>query len=217
MSDAAERPDSEPTDPDAWATACEEDLADQRARHRERYGPPPVGSAAEELRRLADALSRKVNEVAGPLATSVGGYAAQNLTEQLVQRARQAFEPVAERHPQVLDHLAAAGQELLSAYRAVVTEHERDWTTGRTSGVPRTRGTEDGGAGGAGEPSASGEPAEDTPAAASPTTDRGSTSPRDGSDSGDGGPRGGSGDSSGPGAGEGREDGGPASEHIELD
>ena len=40
-------------DADAWAKACAEDLAEEKARRRAQHGPPP-GSAAEELRRLVD-------------------------------------------------------------------------------------------------------------------------------------------------------------------
>ncbi|HEX5565514.1 MAG TPA: DUF5304 family protein [Streptomyces sp.] len=138
MSDATEpRADA---DPDAWATACEEDLAAERARRRERYGTPP-GSAAEELRRLADAVAGKLADLGAPLPP-----AARNAAQQFVAQARAAVEPVVERNPRVFDHLAAAGGELLAAYRAVVEGQEQRWTrrdTGRDGG---DRGAEDHGA-----------------------------------------------------------------------
>ncbi|KAF4406489.1 MULTISPECIES: DUF5304 domain-containing protein [Streptomyces] len=134
MSDPTERPAADragapaATDADAWATACAEDLAAERARRRERYGVPP-GSAAEELRRLAGAVTDKLASLQGPLA----GMAAQGAVQQFVNRARAAVEPVVERNPDVFDHLAAAGSELLAAYRSAVESRERDWTRGANS------------------------------------------------------------------------------------
>ncbi|GAA2412609.1 carbon catabolit repression protein [Streptomyces glaucosporus] len=119
MSDATERPAD--ADPDAWAAACEEDLAAERERRRERYGTPP-GSAAEELRRLAEAVAGKLAELGGP--------AARGVFHQVVSQARAVVEPVVERNPKVFDHLAAAGGELLAAYRAAVEDQERRWTRG---------------------------------------------------------------------------------------
>ncbi|WP_432107594.1 DUF5304 domain-containing protein [Streptomyces sp. AA1529] len=128
MSDEAERPDA--PDPDAWATACEEDLTAEKARRRARYGPPPT-SAAEELRRLADAVTEKVAEFGKPLAGTVGSAAAQGVAQQLFKQAKATFEPVVERNPQLFDHLAAAGGELLGAYRSMVQESERRWSEPR--------------------------------------------------------------------------------------
>lgn len=128
MSDEAERPDA--PDPDAWATACEEDLTAEKARRRARYGPPPT-SAAEELRRLADAVTEKVAEFGKPLAGTVGSAAAQGVAQQLFKQAKATFEPVVERNPQLFDHLAAAGGELLAAYRSMVQESERRWSEPR--------------------------------------------------------------------------------------
>ncbi|MFJ2743954.1 DUF5304 domain-containing protein [Streptomyces sp. NPDC087440] len=127
MSEATDRPDesgaSHAYDDDAWATACEEDLAAEKARRRAQYGPQP-GSAAEELRRLMDAVADKVSSLQSPLF----GMAAQSVASQFVQQAKAVVEPVVERNPQVFDHLAAAGNELLAAYRSVVAGHEQRWT-----------------------------------------------------------------------------------------
>ncbi|GHH34631.1 DUF5304 domain-containing protein [Streptomyces candidus] len=140
MSEATERPDdpraydseghasrahdaSEAYDADAWATACEEDLAAEKARRRAQHGSG-TGSAAEELRRLMDAVADKVSGLQSPLL----GAAAQGVAQQFVQQAKAVVEPVVERNPQVFDHLAAAGNELLAAYRSAVAGHEQRWT-----------------------------------------------------------------------------------------
>ncbi|WP_351228303.1 DUF5304 domain-containing protein [Streptomyces sp. NPDC002133] len=132
MSDATERP---AVDADAWAEACAEDLEAERARRRERYGPQP-GSAAEELRRLMDAVADKMSSLQNPLF----GMAAQGTVQQLISQAKAAVEPVIERNPQVFDHLAAAGNELLAAYRSAVEGQERRWTRGE----PTAREARDG-------------------------------------------------------------------------
>jgi hypothetical protein len=61
------------------------------------------------------------------------------MVNQVVQQAKAAVEPVIERNPDVFDHLAAAGSELLAAYRSAVEAQERRWTT-RERG-PRDEGT----------------------------------------------------------------------------
>ncbi|MFI9587280.1 DUF5304 domain-containing protein [Streptomyces sp. NPDC052236] len=122
MSDATERPD---VDADAWAKACAEDLEAEKARRREQYGTPP-GSAGEELRKLLDAVADKVTS----FQSSLPGMAAQSAVQQLVNQAKSAVEPVIERNPAIFDHLAAAGGELLAAYRSAVEGHERRWTQG---------------------------------------------------------------------------------------
>lgn len=117
------------TDDDAWATACAEDLAAEKARRRAEQGPPP-GSAAEELRRLVDTVADKLSGLQSPLLGAVAGPAAQQVVRQVVQQAKAAVEPVIERNPEVFDHLAAAGNELLAAYRSAVQAQEHRWTTG---------------------------------------------------------------------------------------
>jgi hypothetical protein len=116
------------TDADAWATACAEDLAAEKARRRADYGPPP-GSAAEELRKLVDTVADKLSGLQSPLFGAVAGPAAQQVVKQVVQQAKAAVEPVIDRNPDVFDHLAAAGNELLAAYRSAVEAQERRWTT----------------------------------------------------------------------------------------
>jgi hypothetical protein len=111
MSDAAE--------PDAWAVACEEDLAAERERHERLYGPPRV-DAGEELRRLADAVARTAGALVRPLGGPAGETAVRGAAEQLLAQARAAVRPALERNPDVLDHLTAAGGELLAAYRSAV-------------------------------------------------------------------------------------------------
>ncbi|MER6079917.1 DUF5304 domain-containing protein [Streptomyces sp. NPDC001833] len=128
--DASEAADEvRATDDDAWATACAEDLEAEKARRRAQYGPPP-GSAAEELRRLVDAVADKLSGIQTPLLGAVAGPAAQQVVRQVVQQAKNAVEPVIERNPDVFDHLAAAGSELLAAYRSAVQAQETRWTSG---------------------------------------------------------------------------------------
>ncbi|GAA2431170.1 DUF5304 domain-containing protein [Streptomyces lavendulocolor] len=135
MSDATQHPDA-----DAWAKACAEDLAGERARRRGTEGPPP-GTAAEELRKLVDAVADKVASLRTPLL----GMGAQGAVEQFVSQAKAAVEPVIERNPQVFDHLAAAGHELLAAYRSAVEGQERRWTRGPDTPPPtRGKGEDDG-------------------------------------------------------------------------
>ncbi|MER5399692.1 DUF5304 domain-containing protein [Streptomyces sp. NPDC002599] len=116
------------TDADAWSTACAEDLAAEQARRRAQHGPPP-GSAAEELRKLVDAVADKLSGLQSPLFGAVASGTAQQMVSQVVQQAKAAVEPVLERNPEVFDHLAAAGSELLAAYRSAVENQERRWTT----------------------------------------------------------------------------------------
>ncbi|MFI6941069.1 DUF5304 domain-containing protein [Streptomyces sp. NPDC050418] len=127
MSDT-ERPADQPraVDDDAWEKACAEDLAAEQARRRAQHGTPP-GSAAEELRRLVDAVSEKLSGLQTPIA----GMAAQGAVNQLINQAKSVVEPVIQRNPDVFDHLAAAGSELLAAYRSAVEGHERRWTDDR--------------------------------------------------------------------------------------
>ncbi|MEU0006364.1 DUF5304 domain-containing protein [Streptomyces sp. NPDC006314] len=117
------------TDADAWATACAEDLAAEKARRHAEYGTPP-GSAAEELKKLVDTVADKLSGLQSPLLGALAGPAAQQVVRQAVQQAKAAVEPVIERNPEVFDHLAAAGTELLAAYRSAVQAQERRWTTG---------------------------------------------------------------------------------------
>ncbi|MGY3683305.1 hypothetical protein ACVWXU_006928 [Streptomyces sp. TE33382] len=102
---------------------CAEDLKAEKARRRAEYGPQP-GSAAEELRKLVDAVADKVASFQSPLL----GVAAQGAVQQVIQQAKTAVEPVIERNPDLFDHLAAAGNELLAAYRSAVEGQEGRWT-----------------------------------------------------------------------------------------
>ncbi|MGH4027710.1 DUF5304 domain-containing protein [Actinomycetota bacterium Odt1-20B] len=123
------------TDADAWEKACAEDLAAERARRRAQHGPPP-GSAAEELRKLVDAVADKVSGLQAPLFGAVAQGAVEQTVKQVVKQAKAAVEPVIERNPDVFDHLAAAGSELLAAYRSAVEKQEGRWT--RPSDAPAT-------------------------------------------------------------------------------
>ncbi|MGI5468299.1 DUF5304 domain-containing protein [Streptomyces sp. CA-132043] len=137
MTDDTERPadHTSRTDDDAWEQACAEDLAGERARRRAEYGRQP-GSAAEELRKLAEAVGDRIAGIQLPGA--VGGMAAKGAVNHLIQQARAAVEPVVERNPEVFDHLAAAGSELLAAYRSAVEAGERRWTRDAADGRDAT-------------------------------------------------------------------------------
>ncbi|MFI5985684.1 DUF5304 domain-containing protein [Streptomyces sp. NPDC051555] len=129
MSEATDRP----ADEDAWARACAEDLAAERERRRSQGGGgSETGSPAEELFKLFEAVADKVAGLGNPLI----GTAAQGAARQFVSQAKSAVKPVIERNPEVFDHLAAAGSELLAAYRSAVEGHERRWTRDEPS--PRT-------------------------------------------------------------------------------
>ncbi|MGW3013683.1 DUF5304 domain-containing protein [Streptomyces sp. NPDC001219] len=138
MSDATERPADRRAEPDAdaWATACAEDLAAEKSRHRAAHGPQQ-GSAAEELRKLAEAVTDKLAGIQLPGA--LGGIAAQGAVNQLFKQAKAAVEPVIERNPDIFDHLAAAGSELLAAYRSAVEGSERRWTRDEGDVRPESR------------------------------------------------------------------------------
>ncbi len=141
MSEATDRP----TD-DAWAKACAEDLAaeKERLRGQGQAGAGTPGTPAEELFKLFEAVADKVSGMNNPLF----GAAAQGAVRQIVDQAKTAAKPVIERNPEVFDHLAAAGSELLAAYRSAVEGHERRWTRGDTPGprqAPHDRGPRDDG------------------------------------------------------------------------
>ncbi|MFE5027113.1 DUF5304 domain-containing protein [Streptomyces sp. NPDC056656] len=140
MSDATEQPAPE-ADADAWEKACAEDLAEEKARRRAQHGPPP-GSAAEELRKLVDAVAEKLSGLQTPLLGAVAQGTAQQVVSQVVKQAKAAVEPVVERNPEVFDHLAAAGNELLAAYRSAVERQEQRWTQ-RSSGAQAGRAAGD--------------------------------------------------------------------------
>lgn len=75
-------------------------------------------------------MADKVSSLRSPLF----GAAAQGTVQQIIKQAKSAVEPVIERNPDVFDHIAAAGNELLAAYRSAVEGQERRWTQG--AGAP---------------------------------------------------------------------------------
>jgi len=84
-----------------------------------------VEAAAEHAATVSE--HRPEPRFAAPSAVASG--TAQQVVSQVVQQAKAAVEPVLERNPEVFDHLAAAGSELLAAYRSAVENQERRWTT----------------------------------------------------------------------------------------
>ncbi|MFD5422408.1 DUF5304 family protein [Streptomyces sp. NPDC127069] len=147
MSEATDRP----TDDDAWAKACAEDLAaeqERRRAERERAagagaGAGATGTAAEELFKLIGAVADKVSALNNPELAA----AAQGAVRQFVNQAKTAAKPVIERNPEVFGHLAAAGSELLAAYRSAVESHERRWVRDEPPAPRKDTGTgaDDGG------------------------------------------------------------------------
>ncbi|MZD06353.1 hypothetical protein GTW43_14795 [Streptomyces sp. SID5785] len=137
MSDATEQPGPR-VDADAWEKACAEDLAAEKARRRAEHGPQP-GTAAEELKKLVDAVADKLSGVQAPFLGAVAQGTAEQAVKQVVRQARSVVEPVIERNSDVFDHLAAAGSELLAAYRSAVEGQESRWT--QRGQEPRTPGT----------------------------------------------------------------------------
>lgn len=121
MSEGRDRPDA-----DAWAKASAEDTAAEHARRREQTGQ---GTAAEELRRFAEAVGDAVGERLAALRNPAVQLAAQGMLAQV----RSVVEPIKERNPDVFDHLSAAGAELLAAYRSAVAGAESRWTAGESS------------------------------------------------------------------------------------
>jgi hypothetical protein len=87
-----------------------------------------LGPLVEEVRRLAGAVGDRVQEVSRNLQ-GLGGLGDLGLSGGLDQLAA----PIREKHPEVYRHLAAAGGELLAAYRAAVSGHERRWSAEKPS------------------------------------------------------------------------------------
>lgn len=136
MSEATDRPTDASAGDDAWAEACAEDLAAERERRRSEQGSSAgagTGTAAEELFKLFEAVAGKVSDKVSALDNPLFGVAAQGAVRQFVNQAKSAAKPVVERNPEVFEHLAAAGSELLAAYRSAVEGHERRWTRGETA------------------------------------------------------------------------------------
>ncbi|MBT2469766.1 DUF5304 domain-containing protein [Streptomyces sp. ISL-66] len=142
MSEATDRPHDAPVDDEAWAEACAEDLAAEKERRRSQGAGTGAGtgSAAEELFKLFEAVADKVSSLNNPLITG----AAQDAVRQFVNQAKTAAQPVIERNPEVFDHLAAAGSELLAAYRSAVEGHERRWTRDERAGGSGVRADREG-------------------------------------------------------------------------
>ncbi|MFF2116126.1 DUF5304 family protein [Kitasatospora sp. NPDC058184] len=100
---------------------------------------PELGPLVDEVRRLAGALGDKAQEASATTLITLSGLADKLRTQQ----------------PEVYSHLAAAGtglaaagSELLAAYRAAVAGHESRWTAGQ--GAPTEKIDLDGDGGGDG-------------------------------------------------------------------
>ncbi|MEV6974797.1 DUF5304 family protein [Kitasatospora sp. NPDC093806] len=89
---------------------------------------PELGPLVDEVRRFASVVGEKAQEASAETLISLAG---------LADRLR-------DKQPEVYGHLAAAGTglaaagaELLAAYRAAVTGHERRWTAGEPARTER--------------------------------------------------------------------------------
>ncbi|MFG2842806.1 DUF5304 family protein [Kitasatospora sp. NPDC048296] len=89
---------------------------------------PELGPLVDEVRRFATALGEKAQETSATTLITLSGLADRLRTQQ----------------PEVYSHLAAAGSgiaaagaELLAAYRAAVAGHERRWTAGDGASVEK--------------------------------------------------------------------------------
>jgi hypothetical protein len=87
----------------------------------------PWARLGEEARRLAESLTGQEGAGGGSPSGARLAEEARRLAESLVGQAEAVREQVARRHPEVAAHLAAAGTELASAYRAFVGDRERRW------------------------------------------------------------------------------------------
>jgi hypothetical protein len=103
---------------------------------------PELGPLVDEVRRFATALGEKAQETSATTLITLSGLADRVRTQQ----------------PEVYSHLAAAGSgiaaagaELLAAYRAAVAGHERRWTAGDGASVEKIDLDVPGGAEGADE------------------------------------------------------------------
>ncbi|MEE1785153.1 DUF5304 family protein [Streptomyces sp. SP17BM10] len=89
---------------------------------------PELGPLVDEVRRFADAVGQKAQEAGADTLITLAGFA----------------DRLREQKPEVYGHLAAAGSglaaagaELLAAYRAAVAGHERRWTAGDAAATER--------------------------------------------------------------------------------
>ncbi|MEV7022509.1 DUF5304 family protein [Kitasatospora sp. NPDC093558] len=89
---------------------------------------PELGPLVDEVRRFAGAVGQKAQEASADTLITLAGFA----------------DRLREQKPEVYGHLAAAGSglaaagaELLAAYRAAVAGHERRWTAGEGSASER--------------------------------------------------------------------------------
>jgi hypothetical protein len=146
MANADDRRNGEAVD-DVWAQVVAED-AERLAREAQQRAAAETVEQAEHAP-ASDPLTRLLGGEApfgselGPLVDEVRRLAAtigdrlqkaQRTTDALATGAtglEQLTAPLREKHPEVYRHLAAAGNELLAAYRAAVSGQERRWTGGK--------------------------------------------------------------------------------------
>ncbi|WP_254802459.1 DUF5304 family protein [Kitasatospora sp. SUK 42] len=129
------------TEPDGDRTAPGGDRTGPDGGQAHPFGPE-LGPLVDEVRRFATAVGEKAQETSATTLITLSGLADRLRTQQ----------------PEVYGHLAAAGTglaaagaELLAAYRAAVAGHERRWTAGSGAPTEKIDLDEPGGAEGAEE------------------------------------------------------------------
>ncbi|MFC8450173.1 DUF5304 family protein [Kitasatospora sp. NPDC057223] len=96
------------------------DPTGERASAGHPFGPD-FGPLVDEVRRFANAVGEKAQEVG---AQEFAAAALGSLTS-----LAELPGTLRGKHPEVYGHLSAAGGELLAAYRAAVSGHERRWSS----------------------------------------------------------------------------------------
>ncbi|MCX5213398.1 DUF5304 domain-containing protein [Kitasatospora sp. NBC_00240] len=95
---------------------------------------PELGLLVDEVRRLARAVGEKAEEAGVPqfAAAALGslGSLASGGSPGSLGSLSELPGALRAKHPEVYGHLSAAGGELLAAYRAAVSGHERRWAAG---------------------------------------------------------------------------------------
>ncbi len=109
------------TTADDRTTGPRDDAADEHASAPGHPFGPELGPLVDEIRRFANAVGEKAQE-AGAQQFAAAALNSLGTLAELPGTLR-------EKHPEVYGHLSAAGGELLAAYRAAVSGHERRWSS----------------------------------------------------------------------------------------
>ena len=101
-------------------------------------GAGSVGSAADEARRLFEAVQQWAHRTSGGAGEHLGGWSIATGSPQCqLCPVCQLIGAVRGTHPEVVAHLADAAGSLLAALRAGMDAHERDWAARKAPDVTR--------------------------------------------------------------------------------